>query len=142
MSKVLKNQILIKYIIEWLICALVFLLLFPLFAVLAIMVKLTSPGPVFYISKRLGLNGKIFDIYKFRSLHYGVKHKITNDYKMIVERDDPRLTPIGKFIRIGFDELPQTINVIRHEMTLIGPRPDNDWMLSHYNYALLSGLLL
>ncbi|MDQ9170677.1 undecaprenyl-phosphate glucose phosphotransferase [Oxalobacteraceae bacterium R-40] len=95
-------------------------LLAPLFIVLAIMIKLSSPGPVFFKQPRLGLNGKPFNVYKFRSMKIHQEHdKVTQ-----ATQDDPRVTKIGKFIRrTSLDELPQFINVLRGEMSVVGPRP-------------------
>ena len=95
-------------------------LLAPLFIVLAILIKLSSPGPVFFKQPRLGLNGKPFNVYKFRSMKPHVEHGTVTQ----ATQDDPRITKIGRFIRrTSLDELPQFINVLRGEMSVVGPRP-------------------
>lgn len=95
-------------------------LLFPLFCLIAVLIKLGSPGPVFFRQKRVGLGGNTFDILKFRSMQLGAETQggLTTD-------DDVRVTRIGYFLRrYKLDELPQLINVITGEMSLIGPRPE------------------
>jgi putative colanic acid biosysnthesis UDP-glucose lipid carrier transferase len=93
----------------------------PLMVVIAVMVKLSSPGPVFFRQKRKGIDGNQFEIYKFRSmkLHKEEAGKITQ-----ATRRDPRITAVGAFLRrTSLDELPQFINVLRGEMSVVGPRP-------------------
>jgi len=95
-------------------------LLLPLFVVLAILIKLSSPGPVFFKQPRLGLNGKPFKVYKFRSMRM---HDDGGVVKQATQHD-PRITPIGRFIRrTSLDELPQFINVLMGDMSVVGPRP-------------------
>jgi undecaprenyl phosphate N,N'-diacetylbacillosamine 1-phosphate transferase len=122
----------VKYAVERVFCLLAFVFLFPFMVLLALAVKLTSSGPIFYLDRRLGLNGRFCDHLKFRSLKPNVPEIITADRKVVVEEGDVRLTPIGRYLRIGFDELPQLVNVIRGEMTLIGVRADPPWMLGQY----------
>jgi len=96
-------------------------LLLPLFAVLSLLIKCSSLGPVFFTQSRLGLNGKRFDVYKFRSMkmHQEGDGKITQ-----ATRDDPRVTSIGRFMRrTSLDELPQFFNVLKGDMSVVGPRP-------------------
>jgi putative colanic acid biosynthesis UDP-glucose lipid carrier transferase len=93
----------------------------PLLVVIAVMVKLSSPGPVFFRQKRKGIDGNQFEIYKFRSMkvHAETAGKITQ-----ATRRDPRITTVGAFLRrTSLDELPQFINVLRGEMSVVGPRP-------------------
>ena len=99
----------------------VLILLLPLFIVLATIIKLSSPGPVFFHQPRLGLNGKRFDVYKFRSMKL---HTESDGIITQATRNDPRITPIGRFIRrTSLDELPQFINVLKGDMSIVGPRP-------------------
>ena len=97
------------------------IILSPLLLVLAILIKISSPGPVFYRGIRAGKNGKNFKIFKFRTM-------VVNAEKMggpSTALDDPRLTRIGKFLRKWkLDELPQLFNVIKGDMSLVGPRPE------------------
>lgn len=96
------------------------ILLLPLFAVIASAIKLSSPGPVFFKQPRLGLNGKKFNVYKFRSMKQHVEHGTVTQ----ATQDDPRITPIGRFIRrTSLDELPQFFNVLMGDMSVVGPRP-------------------
>ncbi len=93
----------------------------PLLAVIAFVIKLDSPGPVFFRQQRLGLNGSLFCIYKFRSMVSDAERRGT---RFTVGGDD-RITPVGRFLRrTKLDELPQLINVLRGEMSLVGPRPE------------------
>lgn len=103
-------------------CALFLLvLLSPLLAVVALVIKITSPGEVLFKHQRLGRYGKIFWIYKFRSM---VPNAVNIGSGLFLEKDDPRITRVGKFLRkTSIDELPQLFNVLRGEMSLIGPRP-------------------
>ncbi len=92
----------------------------PLFVILALGVKLTSPGPVFFKQRRYGLEGEEIRIFKFRTM------SVCEDGAQItqVKRDDPRLTPFGKFLRrTSLDELPQLFNVLQGRMSIVGPRP-------------------
>ncbi len=124
---------------------LVLILLSPLFLILAVLIKIDSSGPVFYKHKRIGRGGKLFYLYKFRTMkiefctgtEYGgekadkVLQKILTDPKLKKEfkeeyklKDDPRVTKLGKILRkTSLDELPQFINVLKGEMSLVGPRP-------------------
>jgi exopolysaccharide biosynthesis polyprenyl glycosylphosphotransferase len=107
------------------------LLLSPVFIIVAGLIKLTSPGPVFFVQERNGCRGQIFKMYKFRSM-------VTNAEQLLKElesknevsghmfkiKDDPRITWIGKLIRkTSIDELPQLFNVLKGDMSLVGPRP-------------------
>lgn len=113
-----------KYAAERVLAALGFVLVLPLLILLAALVKITSPGPIFYTADRLGRAGRVFRLLKFRSMTVNAPDILGPDGKVLTLKDDPRLTPIGRVLRLGFDELPQLINVIRGEMCLIGPRPD------------------
>ena len=108
------------------------LFLLPLFIVLAILVKLDSKGPIFFSHKRIGKNGKIIGIYKFRSIVSNSEEifkNFTEEQKKEFEKnfkldDDPRITKIGGFLRkTSLDELPQLLNIIKGDMSVVGPRP-------------------
>lgn len=93
----------------------------PLVGGRALAVKLTSRGPVFFMQKRRGSDGEIFEVYKFRSM---VVHDETEGHLTQARRDDNRITPVGRFIRrTSIDELPQLLNVLQGDMSLVGPRP-------------------
>ena len=96
-------------------------LLFPILAVIALWIKFSSKGPLFYTQKRVGKDFKEFDIYKFRSMVVDAD-KIGPS---VTSGDDPRITEVGKFIRkTKIDELPQLLNVLKGDMSLVGPRPE------------------
>ena len=111
------------------------LVLLPVVAVLAVVVRLGSPGPIFYAGERLGRDGTPFRCFKFRSMYTGAddllddvlardaaKRREFHDTAKL--KDDPRITPIGKLLRrTSLDELPQLFNVLRGDMSLVGPRP-------------------
>ena len=107
------------------------LLLSPVIAIVACAVKFTSKGPIFFSQKRVGKNGKIFEMYKFRSMVVNaeeLKEKLAHQNEMsgpmFKMKDDPRVTKVGKFIRkTSLDELPQLWNVLKGDMSLVGPRP-------------------
>lgn len=91
----------------------------PILLITAIAIKLESPGSIIFKQERLGLNGKVFKIYKFRSMCQGAEKGGVYEKK-----GDPRVTKVGKFIRkTSIDELPQFVNILKGEMSLIGPRP-------------------
>ncbi len=120
-----------KRIFDLFLSLLALCFLLPFLAVLAILIKLDSPGPVFYYSKRYGLHGRVFHMYKLRSMVVNaddllkeLKHKNEVDGPIFKIKKDPRITKIGAFLRkFSLDELPQIINVIKGDMSLVGPRP-------------------
>jgi exopolysaccharide biosynthesis polyprenyl glycosylphosphotransferase len=101
----------------------------PVMLLLALAIRITSPGPALYRSLRVGKGGRHFTFLKFRSMHDGAdqsKDSLPNeqDGHLFKLRDDPRVTPLGRLLRrYSLDELPQLINVLRGEMSLVGPRP-------------------
>ena len=133
-SRVQKNQdaMAIKSIMDYVLALFALIITFPLFVIIPCLIKLFSPGPVFYKQIRSGQDGRKFPLYKFRSMVIGAEEQ---QYTLIElnEADgpafkikkDPRIIPyIGKFLRkFGLDELPQFLNVIRGEMSIVGPRP-------------------
>jgi exopolysaccharide biosynthesis polyprenyl glycosylphosphotransferase len=101
--------------------ALLLLIIAPLLLLIAVLVKLTSPGPILFQQKRFGLNNKPFDVLKFRTLHLD---RADPSASQPVQRHDNRVTSIGKILRLlSLDELPQLVNVLKGDMSLIGPRP-------------------
>jgi exopolysaccharide biosynthesis polyprenyl glycosylphosphotransferase len=122
--------LLIKRLIDLLLGSVAVILLSPLLLMVAILIKLTSPGPVIFRQIRCGLNGRRFTFYKFRSMVVDAEermHEVAHlNSKEIVTKipNDPRLTSIGRFLRrFSLDELPQLLNVLRGDMSLVGPRP-------------------
>lgn len=123
----------IKRILD-VIISLIGLIVLSLFLVLvAITIKLESEGPVVFKQKRLGKNGKVFEIYKFRTMVVGAEHTGSGVYST---KDDPRVSRVGKILRkLSIDELPQFLNIIKGDMSLIGPRPPltyHPWPLEDY----------
>lgn len=108
----------------------------PIFAGVAIAIKVTSPGPVFYPASRVGKGRVLFRMYKFRSMY------IDNQGPEITATNDSRVFPLGKIIRrLKIDELPQFINVVRGEMALVGPRPEAPAIVDeHYQAWMLETL--
>ena len=116
------------------------ILLSPVLLLIALAIKLTSKGPVLYKQARVGLRGRPFDLYKFRTMVSGAE-SLRKDLLLQNEmdgpvfkiKDDPRITSVGKFLRrTGLDELPQLVNVLKGEMSLIGPRPPLQEETVHY----------
>jgi len=107
------------------------IILGPLLLATALLIKLTSPGPVFYVANRIGLHGRPIDVYKFRTMEVGADEKQENlrkqsdsDSPAFKMKDDPRVTRFGRFMRAtSIDELPQLFNVLFGNMSLVGPRP-------------------
>ena len=105
--------------------------LLPIFAITALAIVVDDGGPIFYSQERVGLRGRVFRIYKFRSmrrdaerLHADLLDMNEADGPAFKMREDPRMTRVGRFIRkVSIDELPQLVNVIKGEMSLVGPRP-------------------
>ena len=111
----------VKRALDILIALLGLLIASPVLVLTAIAVKLDSKGPAIFKQPRLGLNGRVFNIYKFRSMKVGSEHTGTGVYS---RKDDVRVTRVGKFIRAtSIDELPQLINLLNGTMSAIGPRP-------------------
>ena len=125
------KRLFVKYTLDFIISLIALILLSPIFLLIAILIKLSSKGPVFFRQDRGGLNGRIFKIYKFRTMYDGAdnlrkKLKDKNEMSGPVFKitNDPRVTKIGKILRkTSLDELPQLINVLKGEMSLVGPRP-------------------
>lgn len=117
----MKPYIYIKNIFDYLLAITAITLLAPLFLVIGIAIKLDSNGPVFYLQERLGKNGAIFRIYKFRTMVDGAINIGTG---LSTYDGDPRITRLGNLLRkTSLDEIPQLINILLGEMSLIGPRP-------------------
>lgn len=109
----------LKYRLDKGLALLLLIITSPLLLITAVAIKLTSPGPIIFKQERLGLHGKAFTMYKFRSMYVGAEKKDVYDRK-----GDTRVTPVGRFIRkTSIDELPQLINILKGEMSFIGPRP-------------------
>ena len=121
----------VKRIFDIIVSLIALIALFPIFLVIALLVKVTSRGPVLYRSERIGLCGRPFLVLKFRSMYTGAdreRHLLQNEnekagpiFKM---KQDPRITPVGRILRkYSLDEIPQFWSVLRGEMSMVGPRP-------------------
>ncbi|MBN1560941.1 sugar transferase, partial [candidate division KSB1 bacterium] len=103
------------------------LILSPVLVLFAILIKIDSPGPVFYKQKRVGKNGRNFTVYKFRSM---IQDAERYTGPVWAGKTDPRITRIGRFIRkVRIDEFPQLINVLNGDMSLVGPRPERPYFV-------------
>lgn len=108
----------------------VLVLLSPVLLVIAVLIKLDSPGPVFYRGTRVGKGGKPFEMLKFRTMHETAERTGVTS----TAEDDPRITKTGRFLRkFKIDELPQLINVLKGEMSIVGPRPQVLWAVERYD---------
>jgi len=124
-----RNESIVKVILDKFFSIILLIFLFPLFLIIGVLIKLDSKGPVFFIQKRVGKDGKIFRAYKLRTMvenaeKFGLGHEI--------EKNDSRITRVGKYLRWGIDELPQLINVFRGEMSMVGPRPTLLYQVNQY----------
>jgi len=132
-------RLLVKRVTDFAIAAAGLLVLSPLMAVVALVIRLTSPGPAIFTQTRCGLNGRQFRFYKFRSmvenaeqLKPALEHLNTRQTAFKIP-DDPRLTPLGRYLRkFSVDEWPQLWNVVRGDMSLVGPRPAVPSEVEHY----------
>jgi Undecaprenyl-phosphate glucose phosphotransferase len=101
--------------------ALILTMIAPLMLAIALLIKLDSPGPVLFRQKRYGFNNQLIEVFKFRSMY---AHMTDANAEQLTQRGDPRITKVGAFLRrSSLDELPQFLNVVRGEMSIVGPRP-------------------
>jgi exopolysaccharide biosynthesis polyprenyl glycosylphosphotransferase len=111
-----------KRIFDIVFSALVVLLTLPVSLLISLVIKLTSRGPIFFVQERVGLNGRLFQMYKFRTMKVGSQEEGDTRW---TSSEDPRRTPIGAFLRkTNLDELPQFVNVLKGDMSIVGPRPE------------------
>jgi exopolysaccharide biosynthesis polyprenyl glycosylphosphotransferase len=121
------SELCIKRAFDFVVSALGLIVLSPLFVLIAIQVKYSSRGPVFYRQERIGLYGKSFYIYKFRTM---IDHAEQEGKPQLTADDDPRITGVGKWLRkYRLDELPQLWNILRGEMSIVGPRPERPYFI-------------
>ena len=138
-----------KKIFDYLFAFIILVLLSPFMILLSLMIKLFSKGPIFYMPERVGKDGNVFKLIKFRSMHFT---SIPSD-NLSTKKDDIRITKIGKFMRkYNLDELPQFYNVLRGDMSIVGPRPHrvfldrklqneiDNYMMRHYIKPGITGL--
>lgn len=130
----------IKRVIDVCVASLLLILFLPIIPVVALLIKMDSPGPVLYRQKRIGRKGKEFNFYKFRSMVIGAEKVVGAlrplsgvDGPVFKLKEDPRVTGVGRFLRrSSLDELPQLFNVLKGEMSIVGPRPNLPSEVSHY----------
>jgi sugar transferase (PEP-CTERM system associated) len=116
------SMVTMQSVYSWVIGVLAAVVSLPVMLIVALLVKLSSPGPVLFRQKRAGMNGEAFTLYKFRSMF---KDAEAGTGAVWAVKDDPRITPVGRWLRrLRLDELPQLFNVIRGEMSIVGPRPE------------------
>lgn len=152
--EVLLWHLLAKRLLDITLSSILLLALSPLFLVVSILIKLTSPGPVFFAQKRVGMNRRQFKMYKFRSMYKDAEarqkefvHLNQMDGPVFKILNDPRITPIGRKLRVtSIDELPQLWNVLKGDMSLVGPRPPiisevhrYEW-LNHHRLSIRPGI--
>lgn len=114
-----------KRLLDITVSAIALIVLAPVLAVCALLLRRGSPGPILYSQPRLGLYGRPFRLWKFRTMHAGAPDIRHADGSAFTGDHDPRVTPAGRFLRTtSLDELPQLWNVLRGDMSLVGPRPD------------------
>ena len=140
----------IKRLLDIIVSSILLILLAPVFVFIAILIKLDSPGPGFFVQERVGLNKRKFRIYKFRTMVADAEQRQAQieslneaDGPVFKIKDDPRVTRLGKFLRkTSIDELPQLLNVLKNDMSLVGPRPldvrdynglDEDWLRRRFS---------
>ena len=120
----------VKRVIDLAIAAVALVVLSLPFAIIAALVRASSPGPVFYQQERMGLDGRAFSVYKFRSMLVNAER---DTGPVWTRKDDPRRTPLGRLLRrFSLDELPQLWNVIRGDMSLVGPRPERPFFVEQF----------
>ena len=124
----------IKRLIDIILSAFALILLSPLMLTIAIAIRLTSPGRAIFRQERVGRGGKPFNIYKFRSMRADAEEKVGHVW---AKSDDPRQTPLGQFLRRwSLDELPQFLNVLKGDMSLVGPRPEMSGLIDTFSESI------
>lgn len=121
---------LIKRLFDVLIALFGLIVSAPIMVLIALVIKLSSPGPALYVQERVGLGGKPFLLYKFRTM---IKDAEKDTGPVLATSDDPRITPVGRFLRLTrLDELPQLWNILKGDMSLVGPRPERPVFVQKY----------
>ncbi len=136
----------VKRVLEIILCLLLSPLLFVLFLIIAVAIRLNSPGPIFFVQERIGKGGRKFKMIKFRTMYHDldtgahrafmkafVNGQIEGDNKVFKPFEKSHVTVVGRILRkTSLDELPQLINVFKREMCLVGPRPNVPWEVEEY----------
>ncbi len=141
----------VKGVLDRLLAVVGLLVLSPIFLLAVLAVRVTSAGPALFRQVRVGVGGKEFTLYKFRSMHVDAEqrldalreHNVNHDGLLFKIPDDPRVTTVGRFLRrVSIDELPQLLNVLRGEMSLVGPRPPLPSQVEKYGHDVMRRLLV
>ena len=128
--KFLKINLIIKRLFDFISSLFGFIFLLPFLCLVAIAIKLDSKGSVIFCQNRLTKNGKVFSMYKFRTMFTDSEHSGSGLFSF---KDDPRITAVGRFLRnTSIDELPQLFNVIKGDLSLVGPRPPTTYSLGDF----------
>ncbi|MCX6054720.1 MAG: sugar transferase [Chloroflexi bacterium] len=138
----IKAQQGLKRLMDVVVSMTALIILSPIFLITAILIKLDSPGPIFFKQTRVGKWGRLFGVYKFRSMYLDAEKRKQDlmalneaDGPVFKMRNDPRITRVGRYIRkLSVDELPQLINILQGDMSLVGPRPPLPREVEQYNY--------
>lgn len=131
MSKTKHLQCAVKRAMDLLVAVVGLILFLPVLALIAVAIKIDSPGPVFFVQQRVGWRGRVFCMLKFRTMIEGAERSGDGVY---VAPNDPRITRVGKFLRrFSLDELPQLLHVLTGQMSLVGPRPALPYQLQYYS---------
>lgn len=138
----------LKWFFDFIVAFTVMLVVSPIMIITALAVKFTSPGPILFSQERVGKWGEPFQCYKFRSMYIDAEERKAElmaqneaDGPVFKMKNDPRITPVGRFIRkFSIDELPQLFNVLRGDMSLVGPRPAVPKEVAEYSYDQLQRL--
>ena len=125
-----------KRCIDVLLAIIILLLLWPVFLLVILLIRIDSPGAAIFKQNRIGLNGKVFQLYKFRSMCMNAEYTGSGVYS---GKNDTRVTRIGRFLRAtSLDELPQVLNILKGDMSFVGPRPPltyHPWPIDEYTNA-------
>jgi lipopolysaccharide/colanic/teichoic acid biosynthesis glycosyltransferase len=144
----------LKRALDLVAATLILLLILPTLLLIGLLVFVSSPGPVLFRQRRVGINGTTFTLFKYRTMYHGASSDIhENYYRALIEgtaqatgntfklKNDSRITPVGRVLRrLSLDELPQLINVLRGEMSLVGPRPPLPYEVAQYSPRQLGRL--
>lgn len=135
-----RRQRLVKRAFDLVVAALLALAALPVMLAIAIAIKLDSPGPVLFLQQRVGEGGRLFTMYKFRSMVKDAEERqaevnVRDERGRLIHKrpGDPRVTRLGRWLRrSSLDELPQLFNVLKGDMSLVGPRPEMPWIVAQY----------
>jgi exopolysaccharide biosynthesis polyprenyl glycosylphosphotransferase len=130
-----------KRLLDLALGSMILVVALPVMGMIAVAIRLDSPGPVMFRQRRVGENGRLFVMFKFRTMVASAEHaqEVMNTHTASGQvihkrRDDPRVTRVGRVLRrLSLDELPQLLNVLRGEMSLVGPRPELPWIVARYD---------